>query len=202
MEYERWINSIDGPEAVRRDAFVECPVAHPTLMIRRTVLEDNAYRDEGWPEDYDLVLRLLEQGRRIGMVTKRRLLWRHTPGRLSRSSEVYGVDRFTRCKAEFLCRTLLASHESYLLWGYGATGRALCRELARLGRRPSRVIDLHPGRLGNRIHGASVIRPEALPAAPRLPLLVSVAGEGPREEIREFLARAGLVETRDFVCAA
>jgi glycosyltransferase involved in cell wall biosynthesis len=201
-EYERWINSIDGPQAVRREAFVECPVAHPALMIRRRVIEDAGYRDEGWPEDYDLVLRLLERGQRIGVVTKRRLLWRHAPGRLSRSSEVYGADRFARCKAEFLCRTFLAGHDRYLLWGYGSTGRALCRELARLGRRPARVIDLHPGRLGNRIHGAAVLPPEALPEAPRLPLLVSVAGEGPRNEIRDFLARAGRVEMLDFVCAA
>jgi cellulose synthase/poly-beta-1,6-N-acetylglucosamine synthase-like glycosyltransferase len=201
-EYERWINSIDGPQAVRRDAFVECPVAHPALTIRRALIESLGYRDEGWPEDYDLVLRLLERGHKVGMVTKRLLLWRHAPGRLSRASEVYGVERFTRCKAEFLCRTFLAAHDSYLLWGYGATGRALSRELSALGRQPSRVIDLHPGRLGNRIHGALVIPPEALPDAPRLPLLVSVAGEGPRREIREFLARAGLVETRDFVCAA
>ncbi len=49
--YERWLLSIRTARAVRTDAFVECPVAHPTLMARRDVLQAFAYRDAGWPED-------------------------------------------------------------------------------------------------------------------------------------------------------
>src|SRR5262249_35978845 len=33
--YERWLHSVDSPARVRADAFVECPVAHPTLLVRR-----------------------------------------------------------------------------------------------------------------------------------------------------------------------
>ena len=33
--YERWLYSIDSPARVRAEAFVECPVAHPTLLARR-----------------------------------------------------------------------------------------------------------------------------------------------------------------------
>ena len=51
--YERWLNAIDGPETVRAEAYVECPIAHPALMIRRDVLAAFGYRDRGWPEDYD-----------------------------------------------------------------------------------------------------------------------------------------------------
>ena len=36
--YERWLNGVADSHAIRRDAFVECPIAHPTLMIRREVL--------------------------------------------------------------------------------------------------------------------------------------------------------------------
>jgi len=54
-EYERWLRSIDSAARVQADAFVECPVAHPTLTIRRNVLAALGYRDTGWPEDYDLV---------------------------------------------------------------------------------------------------------------------------------------------------
>src|SRR5581483_1191472 len=32
--YERWLNAIASPAAVRAEAFVECPVAHPTLVAR------------------------------------------------------------------------------------------------------------------------------------------------------------------------
>jgi hypothetical protein len=62
--YEAWLASVDSPERVRREAFVECPVAHPTLAIRAELLRAFGYRDRGWPEDYDLLLRLLEAGHR------------------------------------------------------------------------------------------------------------------------------------------
>jgi len=71
--YERWLNGIDSPERVRAEAFVECPVAHPTLMLRRSVLSAFGYRARGWPEDYDLVLRLLAAGHEIGIVPRRLL---------------------------------------------------------------------------------------------------------------------------------
>ena len=74
--YERWLNSIGTPERVQQDAFVECPLAHPTLMLRREVIQTLGYRDCGWPEDYDLLLRLLTQGYEVGVVPQRLLSWR------------------------------------------------------------------------------------------------------------------------------
>jgi hypothetical protein len=200
--YERWLNAIDGPERVRAEAFVECPVAHPTLFARAAVLRRFGWRDAGWPEDYDLVLRMLAAGVRVGVVPERLLAWRESPGRLSRRSPVYALERFTACKAAFLAEGLLAASERYVLWGYGDTGRALRRALLAHGRRPDRVVELHPGRLGQRIHGAPVVPPEALAHGPRLPVVASVAGEGPRARIRAALARMGYAEGRDFVCAA
>ena len=87
--YEQWLNRLELAEHVRQDAFVECPVAPPTLMMRRALLTELGYRDCGWPEDYDLL---------------RHVLLRH-------------------------------------------------------GKTSSYIVDLHPGRLGKRIHGAPVIPP-------------------------------------------
>lgn len=201
-EYESWLNGIDGVEAIRREAFVECPVAHPALTIRRETLTRFGYRDRGWPEDYDLVLRLLGGDQRIGMVARRLLCWRDGPGRLSRNAPAYTVERFTACKAHFLAAGFLDASERYILWGYGGTGRALRRALAAHGKRPSHIVELHPRRIGNRIHGAPVVPRTELRRLPREPLIVSVAGESARREIREFLASEGWRETSDFVCAA
>jgi len=33
----------------------ECPIAHPTLLVRAEVLRAFPYRDLGWAEDYDLI---------------------------------------------------------------------------------------------------------------------------------------------------
>jgi len=200
--YERWLNAVDTPQRVRAEAFVESPVAHPTLCIRRDVLSEHGYVDRGWPEDYDLVLRLLAAGHVVGIVPRRLLAWRDGPGRLTRTHGAYAQDRIVACKAHYLATGLLARTDRYVLWGYGGTGRALRRALALHGRHPSHVVELHAGRLGNRIHGAPVIPPEALDGMPRGPLVASVAGAAARDEIRAFLAARGWVETRDFVCAA
>ncbi len=200
--YERWLASIDSPSRVREEAFVECPVAHPTLMIRRELLCTLRYRDRGWPEDYDLLLRLLERGERVGVVPRRLLCWRQGPRRLSRTSDTYAIARFTACKAAFLARGFLAGSEGYVLWGYGGTGRALQRALREQGKRPTAIVELHPRRIGETIQGAPVIRPEQLPELPRRPVVVSVAGETARSEIRTDLAAMGFRELHDYVCAA
>ena len=200
-QYERWLNRIDSPRRVREEAFVECPVAHPTLMVRTAILRELGYREAAWPEDYDLVLRLLAGGRELGIVPRRLLSWRDHPGRLSRNHARYGVDRFTACKAAFLADGFLARTDTYVLWGYGSTGRSLRKALLRHGKRPSHVVDVHPRRIGQTIQGAPVISINEL-RRPQTPLIASVAGERPRQLIREALRALGLRETSDFVCAA
>jgi glycosyltransferase involved in cell wall biosynthesis len=200
--YERWLGSIRDAADVAREAFVECPLAHPTLMLRRELLERFRYRDTTWPEDYDLVLRLLEAGEQLGTVPERLLHWRDGAARLSRSSARYAIPAFIECKADYLARGFLKNVDRYVLWGYGDTGKALAEALAQRAKHPSAIIELHPGRLGQLIRGVRVIPPETLPALPRQPLLVSVAGMTPRSEIRAALQQMGFAETTDFVCCA
>lgn len=204
-EYQRWLNSLASAADVRRDAFIECPLAHPTLMVRRAALQSFGYRDQGWPEDYDLVLRLLGAGHELGVVPRRLLAWRDGASRLSRTSAAYAIARFTECKAHFLAGSFLGRTARYVLWGYGDTGRGLSRALLEHGKRPSAIVELHPGRLGQRILGAKVIAPSELGAvlsAEPQPVVASVARAGPRSEVRAALAGLGLVELRDYVCAA
>lgn len=200
--YEAWLNGVDGPDAVRAEAYVECPLAHPTLMLRRAVLVTFGWRDCGWPEDWDLVLRLLAAGRRLGVVPRRLLAWRDHGARLTRTHPAYAPAALVACRARFLADGFLASSPRYRLWGYGGTGRALRAALARLGRTPETIVELHPGRVGQRIHGAPVVTPDALATLPRLPLVASVAGPAARGDIRAFCAGLGWREGVDFVVAA
>ena len=160
--YEGWLGSIDSAATVRRDAFIECPIAHPTWLMRRDIMQSYGYRDTAWPEDYDLVLRLLADGHEFGVVPRRLLAWREHPLRLTHNDDRYGIDRFTELKAAFLRKGILAENRTYVLWGYGHTGRALRRALLAHDRHPSHIVEVHPGRLGQTIHGAAVIPPEQL----------------------------------------
>jgi cellulose synthase/poly-beta-1,6-N-acetylglucosamine synthase-like glycosyltransferase len=202
LGYESWLNAIRSPEDVQREVFIECPLAHPTLTLRAEVLRAFAYREHGWPEDYDLVLRLLSAGQRLGVVPAREHHWRDSPERYSRTHPSCSLERFVACKAAFLAQGLLASSERYLLWGYGDTGKALSRALRAHGKRPSAIIELHPGRLGQLIDGAPVLPPSALAERRAEPLLVSVAGLEARTLIRGELAALGFRELSDFLVTA
>lgn len=202
LAYEAFLNSVRSEREVRANAFVECPVAHPALAFRAATLRAFGYRDRGWPEDYDLVLRMLAAGERIGVVPRVLLRWRDRPDRLSRRHPAYALPRFVECKAEFLAGGPLAGGDRYVLWGYGDTGKALRRALGRHGKTPAAIVELHPGRLGQRIDGVAVVPPERVPDWRGTPLLASVAGAVARGQIRAALAEMGWVETRDFWCTA
>lgn len=201
-ELERWLAGVRSPADVRREAFVDCPIVHPSLLIRSEPLHELGYREVPWPEDYDLVLRLLGSGRELGVLSRRLLGWRDSPARLTRTDPRCSRERIAECKAAFLCEGLLRRTDSYLLWGYGSTGRAIRRALLAHDRRPSHVVEVHPRRLGERIHGAPVVAPDVIGRLPRQPLVASVAGAGPRALIRAHLDALGWIETRDYVCVA
>ena len=148
------------------------------------------------------MLRLLEGGACAGVVPRRLLGWSHRPNRLSRRDRRYSLERFTACRAAFLASDYLRNNDGYLLWGYGQTGRALRRALAEHGKQLSGLIEVHPGRVGQKIHGAPVVAPDEIDRLPKDPLIVSVSGTGPRNEIRRKLGDLDRAEGRDYVCAA
>jgi len=202
LRYETWLNALTSRELLERDRFIECPLAHPTLAIRTDVLRAFAYRDCGWPEDYDLVLRLLEHGHRLTNLGRVLHAWRDHPGRLSRVSATYRLDAFMRARAHFLSRGFLRGMGTYTLWGYGPTARSLRTALGDYGIWPRNIVEVHPRRIGQTIHGAEVIGAQDLSRSVHAPLVSAVSGADAREEIRAALRREGWTEQEDFVCAA
>ncbi|MFO7587565.1 MAG: glycosyltransferase [Gemmatimonadota bacterium] len=201
--YERWLNGLREPADLLRDLFVECPVAHPTLMIRASVLQGlGGYRDAGWPEDYDLVLRLHAAGLRAANLPGALLRWRVRPDRHSLRSERYGPAAFRRCKVHFLRAAFLPADRPVVVWGAGRVGKALARELARQGTRVAAFVDLDPRKVGQQIHGAPVLPPVAVEERRDDFVLAAVGSPGAREEIRATLSGFGRREMEDFRACA
>ncbi len=201
--YERWLNALTTPESLRRDLFVECPVAHPALVVRTAVLGAlGGWRDEGWPEDYDLLLRLHRAGLRVANVAETLLRWRVRPGRVSRVSPAYAPAAFRRCKAHFLVRGELPEGRHLVVWGAGRVGKPLARELARQGRPVAAFVDIDPRKIGQEIHDLPVLSPAELAGHPGAYVLVAVGAPGAREEIRAVLEAGGREEIRDYRVAA
>ncbi len=206
--YEAWVNGLLTHDDIGRNIFVECPIPHPTLMIRRHVLTAvGGYRDLGWPEDYDLVLRLWTAGHRMAKLPGVLHEWRERTDRASRTDARYSEAAFRRIKVHFLRRTLLAAGRPAVVWGAGPVGKAFARDLASAGTRTVAFVDLDPRKIGQEIHGAPVITPgevrrHAGPATERALVLAAVGQEGARSEIRRACMESGLVEMADFVAVA
>jgi glycosyltransferase involved in cell wall biosynthesis len=200
--YESWLCSIHDARHVAREALVECPLAHPTWMVRTDALRTLGYREGNWPEDYELLLRSLGRGDRWSVVPRRLHAWRRDSSSLSQQDPRYAIERFTETKAAHLAATFLRDGRDYTLWGHGGTGRALRAALERHGLRPGHIVELHPGRIGQRIHGARVVHVDALDTIPRGRLVVSVSGPANRAVIRAQLDGRGWRESIDYVCAA
>ena len=205
--YARWLNALHEPAELVRDIFVECPIAHPTLMVRRAAFAAvGGYRDPGWPEDYDLVLRLWAAGHGLANVPAVLHDWRERPGRLSRTDPRYALDAFRRCKVHWLRRTLLVGARPAVVWGAGPVGKRLALALREAGARVAGFVELDPRKIGQEIHGAPVVAmaelPRLLARLPEALVLGAVGSPAGRAAVRVEAARLGLVEGRDFVAAA
>ena len=202
-EYAAWLNSMTAWPTVAANIFVECPLAHPTFMFRRTVLTAvGGYRDRPWPEDYDLLLRLWRHGHRFVSVPRVLLDWGNEPGRLSRTHPTYSLAAFRACRVHHLRRSLLMGREGVVVWGAGPTGKSLALEFQRQGVRVAAFIEVDPRKIGQVVHGAPVREAGAAREFGAVLHAGAVARSAGREAVREAAGEAGLEDGMDFVSMA
>ncbi len=203
-EYIAWLNAMTDWETVAANLFVECPLAHPTFLFRASVLADaGGYRDRGWPEDYDLLLRLWRRGHRFVAVPRQLLDWRDRGDRLSRAHPAYSLKAFRACRVHHLRRSLLRGRTGVAVWGAGPTGKRLAQEFQRQGIRVAAFVEVDPRKIGQTIHGAPVVAAKDAARTGRGALHVGAVARGAgREAVREAARGAGLAEGVDFVAMA
>lgn len=203
LHYEQWLNSLVTHEEIVRDIFVESPVAHPSVMVRKQqLLEVGGYQDRGWPEDYDLWLRYHERGAIFAKIEETLLWWRQSAGRLTFSDSRYSVENFLRAKAHYIVRRLAGTDRQVVLWGAGRIGKRLMRHLFREKVALSAVVDIDPKKIGRVARGVEIVPREYLLRNKDCFVVAAVGSSGAREQIRSYLEGNGFVESRDFLCAA
>lgn len=222
-----WINSLVTAEAIALNRFVESPLAHPSVMFRRELIDRHGgYRAGDFPEDYELWLRWMDAGVRMAKVPRVLLRWNDPPGRLSRTDARYAAEAFFRIKAGWLARWLAAEgitpasadvaglaanraraaspSRRVLVWGAGRPTRKRAAQLEGHGVRIAGYVDVDPKKatraLGGR--GVPVLTPADLPAPEDVFVLGYVSSRGARDLIRAELRRRGHVEGRDFLMCA
>jgi hypothetical protein len=201
--YVRWLNGLTTPERLARERFVESPLCHPSVCLRRApLLAVGAWEAGPFPEDYQLWLKLLDAGQRLRNLPEVLLRWRDSGARLTRTDPRYGWERFLFLKGHFLARLGALRARPCTMWGTGPTGLKLTRLLRERGVEVARFVDLHPRKVGTRIHGIPVLHPRELGGPGEGHLVAAVGAHGARDEIRAELGARGWAEGVDFTCAA
>ena len=205
--YIDWLNSLITHADITREIFVESPLPHPSLTFRkRWVVELGGYKEFGWPEDYDLWLRLYIAGARFAKTPEVLLYWREHPERLTRTDSRYSVKNFLRAKAHYIMRGPLADRDAVIIWGAGQMGRRLSKHLLKEGAPIVAFIDIDEKKIGRTRKGRPILPPEALKDElgryTHPVVLAAVRSRGARSLIRERLSSMGLREAMDWWAVA
>ena len=201
--YLDWQNALLSDREIRREIFVESPLAHPSVMMRRAdLVEVGGYQEHGWPEDYDLWLRFYLAGKRFAKLPEVLLDWREHPERLTRQDSRYSLENFLRAKAHYLVQGPLRGRDALLIWGSGMIGRRLSKHLLRLGAPLQAFVDVDPEKIGRTRRGFPILAPDDLLGwwrkAANPVVLAAVGARGARRLIRQFMADSGLQEGSDW----
>ena len=203
LRYQSWLNAPATPEEIEKEIFVECPLPHPAFFMRADAIEEvGGYQDLGWPEDYDLLLRVWRSGGRLGKVPAVLMQWREAPERLSRIDKRYSLDAFRRCKVHHLVSAFPSAVNGVLIWGAGRVGKGFSRELAQVGVPVIAYAEVSPRKIGQNIHGAPVLDADEALRLKDVLHLASVGQEGARQTLRNLLSGAGYRELENFVAMA
>jgi cellulose synthase/poly-beta-1,6-N-acetylglucosamine synthase-like glycosyltransferase len=176
-------------------------------MYRRELVDNlDGYQEYGWPEDYDLWLRMAAAGVTFAKIPEVLVRWRDHPTRLTRSDSRYSVKNFLRAKAHYLARGPLAGRDAVIVWGSGMMGRRLGKCLLDENVPVVAFVDIDPKKIGRTRQGKPIISPDDFMAGwgryQRPALLAAVGARGARELVRQQVNGFGLVEGRDWWAAA
>ena len=205
--YIDWLNSLTTDADIKREIFVESPLPNPSVMFRREwLLKMGGYQERGFPEDYDLYLRMYLAGAKFAKVNEVLHEWREHPNRITHTDSRYSLENFLRTKAYYLARGPLKGRDAVIIWGSGMMGRRLAKQLERQDVPIVAFVDIDPKKIGRTRRGKPIIAPDELGDVweqHHVPvILASVGSRGARKLIRERLNNFGYLEGRDWWAAA
>ncbi|MEO7080152.1 MAG: glycosyltransferase [Flavobacteriales bacterium] len=199
--FTQWQSAILTPQEHYVKRFVDAPLAHPTVLFRRELVEHYGNYDTGpLPEDHELWLRWMDVGVRFAKLPEELLTWNDHAQRLSRTHANYSVDAFFTTKAKWLAKWLRRELNGRLVIIAGTSG--MCRERARLLEAEGIMVHAFTDVKPRVVPGYEFIPHGELPASGEAFIISFISQRGTGDRIAEFLISRGLLEGEDFVLAA
>jgi len=206
--YAHWLNQLTEPEDIKHASFTESPLPHPTLMAHRTVWYAlQGYRDIDGPEDYDLLLRALLAGFRMGKPKQILQDWREHDERLTYTDKRYRREAFIQLAAKACTHTSsgLGLDQPRGVWICGTGKRAriwhdalVSHEVTVLG-----FVDIQAFHPARRKRGLTVIDYAMLSSRRAGALLVlAVSQPSAKQRLAQFCENQGWRNGHDYIFGA
>lgn len=199
--FVQWQNALLTPHDHSVKRFVDAPLAHPTVLFRRELVERHGAYDTGpLPEDHELWLRWMDAGVRMAKLPEELLTWNDHAERLSRTHSNYGTDAFFGTKVRWLARWLKRTLNGRAVIVAGTS--TLCRQRAQLLAAEGIAIAAFTDVKARAVPGHAFVPSDALPPAGEAFVVSFISQRGAGDRIAAYLGSRGLVEGTDFVLAA
>ncbi|MBL7946134.1 MAG: glycosyltransferase [Flavobacteriales bacterium] len=198
--FVHWQNALITPHEHYVKRFVDAPLAHPTVLFRRELVEQHGGYDTGpLPEDHELWLRWMDAGVRFAKLPEELLTWNDHAGRLSRTHANYSVDAFFATKVKYMARWLKRKLDGRPVIVAGTS--VLCQERSALLEAEGIAVSAFTDVKVRGVPGRRFVPHLELPQAGEAFVVSFISQRGTGDRIAGFLAGRGLVEGEDFVLA-
>ncbi len=199
--YVDWQNTLLTPHDHYVKRFVDAPLAHPTVMFRRELVDRHGgYSTEPLPEDHELWLRWMDAGVRFAKLPEALLTWNDHAERLSRTHPNYSIDAFFRTKAKWLARWIRRKAPDKPVIIAGTSG--LCQARAALLEAEGIVVAAYTDVKPRAVPGYAFIPHDALPPRGEALVVSFISQRGTGDRIAAYFTGLGLMEGEDFILAA
>jgi glycosyltransferase involved in cell wall biosynthesis len=200
-EFVSWQNGISSAEEHFTQRFIESPLAHPTVMMRKELFEQwGYYSTDPVPEDYELWLRWMKNKVRFEKIPETLFYWRDRAERLSRTHTHYSDDAFSKIKSIYLAEWLrqhVDEQKKIIACGSSKHINSKINLLEKEGIVIHGVTDLKPHPENKR----PFIPTSDLSPSSNVFVINLIARRDLRESIRDFLKGKGFQEAIDFIMA-
>lgn len=202
QNFVAWQNSLLSPRQHWLNRFVESPVAHPSVMYRKELVQQwGGYSTAALPEDYELWLRWMSKGVHFAKLPEKLVQWQDHPGRLSRTHPNYSDAAFLDVKLAYLAQwvqqTGITAERKIIICGASPSIRKKAVLLEEKGLCIWGYTDVKVRSLG----GSRFIPLNRLSEDSRYYFINLISKRGVGQQVRQLLVGLGFTEEQDFILA-
>jgi glycosyltransferase involved in cell wall biosynthesis len=195
-----WQNMILSPEDHALNRFIDSPIAHPTWMMRKKLVDSCGYYTLDFvPEDYEYLLRVLHNGFKIAKLPEKLLSWTDQAQRAIRNDIRYAERNFDKIRIQYLALFLksnkLINSRKLVVCGLSKKSKRRAMLLQTFDITVDAFTDVVPRNSPDFILLSEVTNPKAYF------VLNFISKRGIRDQIKAHFTDLGFIEGTDLILA-